>query len=289
MHIHHLNCGTHCPLGGAFYDGNSRGLEADICTHCLLIETDRGLVLVDTGYGLEDVRAHNRRLARLWPLVLRPRLEESETAVRQVEALGFGAADVRHIVLTHLDFDHAGGIADFPEARVHVMAREHKAAERTPRSFVGGQRYRAAMWRDVQDWRLYETEGERWLGFEAVRALDGLPPEILMVPLAGHTLGHAGIAIETQGGWLLNAGDAYLHRGQLDLHRRHMPPGLAVYDWIMGTDREAGRANLAQLRDLKRNRRDVRIFCSHDTAELATLQGRPPKYDMPRNVALLNG
>ena len=50
--------------------------------------------------------------------------------------LGFSPDDVRHIVLTHLDFDHAGGIEDFPNARVHVLAREREAAERERRGFA---------------------------------------------------------------------------------------------------------------------------------------------------------
>lgn len=276
MRIHHLNCGTHCPIGGALFDGSSKGLLGNLCTHCLLIESDQGLVLVDSGYGLDDVRhASPRRIAYTWPLLLNTRLREEDTALRQIEALGFSAADVRHIVLTHLDFDHAGGIEDFPEARVHVMETERDAAENKRRSFVGNQRYRPLMWDDVRDWRTYAAGGERWFGFDAVRALDGLPPEILMIPLAGHTLGHAGVAIQTQAGWLLDAGDAYLHRGELDASRPHMPPGLRVYERIMATEVEAGRTNLQRLRDLKRDHSaEVDIFCSHDSTDLARLRGR---------------
>lgn len=32
MRIHHLNCGTHCPIGGALFDGTSRGLLANLAT-----------------------------------------------------------------------------------------------------------------------------------------------------------------------------------------------------------------------------------------------------------------
>lgn len=115
MRVHHLNCGTDCPLGGALFDGCSIGALGRIVCHCLLIETDaHGLVLVDTGYGLRDV-AHphqhpNPRITLPWRLMLNIRLHGHETAVRQVEALGYLADDVRHIVATHLDFDHAGGL-----------------------------------------------------------------------------------------------------------------------------------------------------------------------------------
>jgi glyoxylase-like metal-dependent hydrolase (beta-lactamase superfamily II) len=274
MRIHHLNCGTHCPLGGAAFDGASRGLLASIPTHCLLIETARGLVLVDTGYGVQDARLRHGRLSRTWPAILNVRLRERETALRQIEALGFSARDVRHIVLTHLDFDHAGGLEDFPEARVHVMAEEREAAERKRRGFVARQRYRPSMWDGVRDWRTYAETGERWLGFEAVLGLDGLPPEILMVPLCGHTAGHAGVAVQTGSGWLLHAGDAYLHHGQMDLGRPHCPWGLALYQSIMDTDRPARRSNQERLRALKRDRgAEIVIFCSHDAAEMAALQG----------------
>jgi glyoxylase-like metal-dependent hydrolase (beta-lactamase superfamily II) len=264
MKVHHLNCGSHCPVGGALFDGRSPGIFAKICTHVLLLETDAGLVLVDTGYGLQDVTGKpRRRLPITWPVfVLNTRLREGDTALRQIEHLGFSAGDVRHIVLTHLDFDHAGGIADFPQARVHVLAVERQAAEADLRGFVARQRYRRAEWDGVQDWRTYDAAGEPWYGFDAVRALDGLPPEILMVPLRGHTLGHAGIAVSTPQGWLLHAGDAYLHNRQLHQHPT-MPPGLALYERIMTTDLAAARANRSRLRELA-STTDVQVICSHD-------------------------
>lgn len=272
MRIHHLNCGSHCPLGGRLFDGRSKGLFADICTHVLLLETDNGLVLVDTGYGLQDVwNRPRRRLAHTWPLLLNIRLREEDTALRQIEKLGFSADDVRHIVLTHLDFDHAGGIEDFPIARVHVLAAEKEAAERQRHNFVARQRYRRRDWDEVQDWRLYEPKGEAWNGFGAVRDLDSLPPEILMVPLRGHTLGHAGIAVAGPDGWLLHAGDAFLHAAQLQ-DPSPMPPGLALYDRIMTTDLPAARANRARLRTLYCGSNDVRIFCSHDTGMLNAMR-----------------
>jgi glyoxylase-like metal-dependent hydrolase (beta-lactamase superfamily II) len=274
MRIHHLNCGTHRPIGGALFDGKSHGLLGDLCTHCMLIEAADGLVLVDTGYGLQDVQHTSpRRLAYTWPLVLNTQLREEDTALRQVEALGYSAKDVRHVVLTHLDFDHAGGLEDFPGARIHALEAERDAAEHKRRSFVAKQRYRPLMYDDVRDWRTYTAGGERWFGFDSVRELDGLPPEILMIPLAGHTSGHAGVAINTPGGWLLNAGDAYLNHGQLASHP-HMPLGLRVYERIMATEVENARANLERLRELKRDHAgEIDIFCSHDNDDLARLRG----------------
>lgn len=77
--------------------------------HCLLVETADNLVLIDTGLGLQDVMNPEDRLSRFFLNLIRPEFREEMTAVRQVQRLGLNPADVRHIVLTHLNFDHAGG------------------------------------------------------------------------------------------------------------------------------------------------------------------------------------
>ena len=274
MRVHYLKCGTDCPVGGALFDGFSKGVLGLIPCAAQLIETNEGLVLVDTGYGTADVRHPHPRLSRLFRMMLNIRFRLNETALSQVKALGYSPKDVRHIVLTHLDFDHAGGIEDFPHARVHVMEAERKAAERKRRGFVAKRRYRPAQWDEVRDWRTYAGPvGEKWFGFEAVSQLDGLPPEILFVPLPGHTWGHAGVAVDTGRGWVLNAGDAYFYRREMDLDRRRCTPGLRFYQRLMDTDRDQRFTNQRRLRELKAlHGRDITIFCSHDAIELDGMQ-----------------
>jgi len=234
--------------------------------HCLLLETDAGLVLVDTGFGTRDI-ARRQRLSLFFRGLNQPQLRPAETAVAQVKALGFDAEDVRHIIVSHLDFDHAGGLEDFPRASVHVAAREKEVADRGEGgAFVGRRRYRPKQWNGVEDWRLYPAGGgELWRGFEGVRALEGLPPEILLVPLAGHTWGHSGVAIDRGDGWLFYAADAYFYRGEIEPHYR-CPPGLAAYQRLMEVDRVARLANQKKVRSLS-HERDVSIFCAHDAVE----------------------
>lgn len=273
MHIHHLNCGTDCPLGGALFDGRSAGLTGRLVCHCLLIETAaHGLVLIDTGYGLRDVaHPHGRphpRITRTMRAMLNIQLREEETAIRQVEALGYAASDVRHIVLTHLDFDHAGGLEDFPGATVHVMDREFVEATGPRKGFVPRNRYRPAQFDEIASWRRYSVQGERWFGFDAVRGLEGLPPEILMVPLPGHTWGHAAVAIQHGAEWLLHAGDAYFYRGEMRQATRDCTPGLRAYQTLMEVSREHRLENQARLRQLSIEQRDtVRVVCAHDPVE----------------------
>lgn len=278
MRVHHLNCGTCCPAGGRFFDGTSNAPFAHLVCHCLLIETDHGLVLVDTGFGRRDVARPRSRLSETFLQLNQPQLREAETAFAQIVALGLSPSDVRHIVVSHLDFDHAGGLEDFPNARVHVTAREKEVADvGRGGALVGTRRYRPQQWDEVADWRLYPMGGgERWFGFDAVRDLDGLPPEILLVPLAGHSWGHAGIAIREANGWLFYAADAYFYRGELG-EPYQCPPGFAGYQRLMEVDRAARLANQRRVRALERDHGgEVRIFCAHDVVEYQILRDQVP-------------
>ncbi|WP_174291868.1 MBL fold metallo-hydrolase, partial [Sphingomonas bacterium] len=155
MRVHHLNCGTCCPAGGRLFDGTSDGPLGHLVCHCLLIESDTGLILIDTGFGTRDIDHPHRRLSEFFLKLNNIQLRPEETAIAQLRAFGFSPSDVRHIVVTHLDFDHAGGIEDFPNATVHLTAREKEVADgRRGGAFVGTRRYRPAQWNDVSDWRL---------------------------------------------------------------------------------------------------------------------------------------
>lgn len=279
MRIHHLNCGTCCPPGGRLFDGQSGEAAAHLVCHCLLIESDAGLVLVDTGFGTKDVARPHDRLSDFFLTLNRPQLRREETAMAQVKALGFDPLDVRHIVVSHLDFDHAGGIEDFPNARIHVTAREKEVADqRKGGAFVSRKRYRPQQWDGAEHWSLYPPGGgERWFGFDAVRDLEGLPPEILLVPLAGHTWGHAGVAVQEEDGrWLFYAADAYFHHGEVGAEVRSCPPGLRGYQRLMQVDAAARIANQARVRALSvEHAGQVRMFCAHDATEFAALAGSP--------------
>jgi glyoxylase-like metal-dependent hydrolase (beta-lactamase superfamily II) len=89
-----------------------------------------------------------------------------------------------------------------------------------------------------------------------------------MVPLPGHTWGHAGVAIEGPQGWLLHAGDAYFYRGEMREAKRRCTPGLRAYQTMMEVDRELRLSNQERLRRLSRDASaGVRLVCAHDPVE----------------------
>lgn len=276
LKVHHLNCGSMCPLGGKLFDGFSHAAHAHLVCHCLAVETDEGLVLVDTGIGMLDIKSPHNRLSGFFRNLLNVQLNEEDTALFHIQQLGFNASDVRHIVLTHLDFDHAGGLSDFPNAKVHVLRSELEAAQH-PNSWLAKNRYRHQQWDMEKNWVTYEPAGEKWLGFESVRNLKGLPPEILMVPLRGHTSGHCGIAVDTSRGWLLHAGDAYFFRGEMNINEYHCTLGLRAYQKLMEVDRKARLWNQKLLRKLNQEQGgQVKIFSAHDAIEFENLLREEP-------------
>lgn len=264
--IHHLNCASFTPNFGL-----GLGLPRRMVSHVLVIERDEGLTLIDSGFGTEDTQG---RVRRPYALALGARLNPAEPAVTQLTALGLEAGDVRDIVLTHLDLDHAGGISDFPAARIHVSASEH-AAGMTPRLRRERFGYLTSQWAHGANWVMHEPQGDRWLDFEAVQAVG---EDVLLIPLAGHTRGHCGVAVRRPGGgWFLHAGDAYFAADE-KLPAGRAPIGLRAFQSAIEVDGSARRQNQQRIRRLHANvgeasgaAEPVTIFCAHDVSEFETL------------------
>jgi glyoxylase-like metal-dependent hydrolase (beta-lactamase superfamily II) len=213
---------------------------------CLLAETNDGLLLVDTGIGWQDYQRPSRMMRHFMKLMHAARDPEM-ALVRQLARLGHKPEDVRHIVLTHLHLDHAGGLPDFPHATVHLFQREFQAWKRPQKWFE--LYYDQSHFAHEPRWRLHHLEGERWYDFDAVR-IAGLTPEVWLVPLPGHTSGHCGVALQTESGWIFQVADAV--PANLDLR----PAMVLFYRLTIG-------AQVPQLRAFAKAHPEVCMIAGH--------------------------
>jgi len=270
--VHHLNCATMCPVAGVLLGEPRLLARGKLICHCLLLETERdGLVLVDTGLGTRDVEGRTN-LPGGFKRLAAPRLDPAEPALAQVRALGFAPQDLRHIVITHLDLDHAGGLSDFPWAKVHLHAREHAAAMARS-TFMERQRYLTAHWHHGPAWEVYSEDGDTWRGLPAIQRLRGLDADVGLLPMHGHTRGHSAVIVRAGDRWLVHAGDAYYHRGAIEDSGR-VPAGLATFERLAQFDGARRRASAAALRQLRASYSDLDLFCAHSPAEWEAMRAR---------------
>lgn len=277
--IHHLNCGSLRkipPLGEPSAAGVAPRELAAVC-HCLLIETESdGLVLVDTGLGTADRDHPDRSLGADWVAYAQPALDPRESALSQVVRLGYAPQDVRHIVLTHLHRDHTGGLPDFPHATVHVHPDEYRAVTDT-----SAPHHRDSLDRFMPEHRAHgprltpaTVDGRtEWFGFPRVARPQGLACELLLVPLPGHSAGHAGVAVRGgDGRWLLHAGDAYMYHGEIEQTPPLPHPVLEPVQQGAETDVTARVTTRDRLRALRRDHADeITVFSAHDPWEFDDL------------------
>ena len=94
-----------------------------------------------------------------------------------------------------------------------------------------------------------------------------------LIPLTGHTRGHAGVAVRGDAGWLLHAGDAFFHRREIAWTHRWCPPALRLFQAAIADDGDARRANRERLRELARTQEGARVFCAHDPVMFERLAG----------------
>lgn len=252
MKIHHLNCGTLKPIFPA----------VESIVYCLLVETSRGLVLIDTGFGSQDYQNPSRKMRFFIHWMGVPQ-DHSELAINQIQSLGYQPKDVSHIIQTHLHIDHAGGLADFPSAEVHVYENEYQAILK-PRGLMEFA-YIQEHWRHGPNWVRHKEPNLDWYGIKSIPILNTPEADFLFIPLPGHTRGHCGVAVGKPGNWLLHCGDAAspFHRGA-DLHDR----GKASYvlDFIPSrlANRIMGGHHQKIMKLLRENGAEIKAISAHD-------------------------
>ncbi|MCD0476427.1 MBL fold metallo-hydrolase [Flavobacterium sp. EDS] len=229
----------------------------NVCGHCILIKENDNLILIDTGIGLLDIQQPLERIGQELIDMVGYRFNENQTAIRQIEELGLDPKKVTDCIISHLDNDHIGGLADFPNATVHVGIEEYENYN------SGNPRYLKAPLSHNPTIKTYKKSDFNWFGFEARKVATNTETEIFLIPLFGHTLGHCGVAFKKDDTWIFYIADAYYMRVELS-HSNHPVNQLAR----MRAENNNLRLNsLDKIRTLINEHPEIEVFGYHDIEE----------------------
>jgi glyoxylase-like metal-dependent hydrolase (beta-lactamase superfamily II) len=218
------------------------------------IRHPKGIVLFDSGLGA-DFREQEDGwwLHRLVKALFPADFETRDAAVHQLQAMGIAPEDVSRIVVSHLHYDHAGGLRDFPKAEVVVARAEWEHAD------VGRwkARFRGVMSEQLEGiaarLRLVEfgTDGR----FDLFG--DG---RFVLLSTPGHTPGHLSLLVTTGSGKkVLLTGDAVWVR---ENYRWPAPKSF----FIRHFEEDAGPAwaSALKIREFSEKNPDALIIPGHD-------------------------
>lgn len=192
---------------GGFLEGEDGDITYPVPVFA--IEHPDGLVVVDTGLHPE-LATSTERLRQLAPMFeVHLPADGSGTVGPVLRAAGFDPAQVTQVVLTHLHFDHTGGLAELPNALVVVQDREW--------ADLGDERLVARGAYNPDDVELghvrLEVDGDHDLFGDGT---------ITCLLTDGHTAGHQSVRVRAESGTYVICGDCcYLRRTLTD---EHLPP-----------------------------------------------------------------
>ncbi len=232
-------------LEALVYSGGNRWGAFELSHSAILIEHPEGKILFDTGLGV-DAQPQFESIP-LWPRVLLG-YEGHNAALPQLSEQGISASDIKHIILSHMHWDHASGIEDFPSAQVWATDEELQSAREigdSDSAFIPSQFDDPAI-----HWQSVKFDGGPYGVFDSSFDMfdDGT---IVLVPLAGHTSGGLGMFVN------LSSGARYLFIGDTTwakegfehpAHRHWLAAGIVDHD-LEHLHRSITRVHLAAKAD----------------------------------------
>jgi glyoxylase-like metal-dependent hydrolase (beta-lactamase superfamily II) len=239
VRVHPLECGWLTADMGTMLSGRLGEMRMPV--GAFLVQHDRGTVVFDTGMHPELVHASTR----LGPIesLFDVDLDDDALLGARLRARGVDPHEVDVAVLSHLHYDHAGGLVEVPEARLVVQRDEWTAAQDPVLAELGV--YHPADFDTGHEVQLVEGRHDLFG--------DG---SVVAVPTPGHTAGHQSLLI---GGHTLLVGDACYC--QLALDEDALPP--------IAADVERQRSGFEWLR--QQAAAGVRLVYSHDPVQWPTL------------------
>lgn len=224
-----------------------------------------GPILIDTGFHASVAGSSSERYRNLGltgrligrNIAMRP----DQTVAAQLRARGIDPAEIRLVVMTHLHFDHASALADFPNATVLVSEPEWRAA-RARGAFLRG--YSAAQLDPRPSYCTVSFDEPAASPSESfARTLDLFGDGSLTLAFTpGHSPGHLSVILRLSERQALIAGDAIYTIATLRDGER---------PW-RSEDAHAFEHSLAELQAYDHRHPDALIIPGHDMQHWKTLE-----------------
>jgi N-acyl homoserine lactone hydrolase len=224
------------------------------CPAFLIRHPSAGLILVDTGLHPSVTAKPSENMGRALARFARPRLEPGRDVPAQLRGKGLDAKDVRVVVMTHLHFDHASGVSEFPNATFVVTEPEWTAATMDRRPLLRG--YRPAQFDYVFEYRTLSYAGRAIASYASFgRTFDLFGDGSVRLAFApGHTPGHQCVIARLAKRDFVIAGDAVYTVRQLEGGPEPARP----------VDPHTWKRSLQELQLFRREYPDALIVPSHD-------------------------
>lgn len=246
-----------------------------------VLEHRDGLVLFDAGMDQAigiDPNYFSNPIGRFFlRKIFRLYTGADQTLTRKLEGLGFAAADVRKVIVSHLHFDHVGGIAEVPQAELLVSSDEWRqlSGPHPDRDFILREHIElpGAKWRQVD---FTPTDDPLFAAFGSYHDVMG-DGSMLLLHTPGHTPGSMSMLVRSRGmSPLLLVGDLTYELDSL------------IKDQIPGTGNKAQLlSSFAKVRALRKQLPDLIILPSHDAAAEQALRDATQAIDFKRSPSVI--
>jgi len=223
-----------------------------------------GPILVDTGLHPSVVADPKHSLGPVMGRLQQVRMDADQAIARQLRDRGIKFSDVPYVLMTHLHYDHASGISEFPESTFVVSEAEWTAATTVKRPILHG--YRQEQFDYAFEYRTIDlTRGSVSSYSTFGRTFDLFADGTIRLAFTpGHSAGHCSIICRLGDRDLIIAGDAVYTMRQLE-GTTEPPRPEDMHRW---------RRSAAELRRFREQHPDAVIIAGHDREQWPTLEER---------------